>query len=216
MVVGRGPVLSAGAQSRSIYLPLLQNATWVYYWNGTDAGSGGQRVTVNTSAIGDFPLFLRTPVAPPAPRLPLGSLFSPSRSDVVTCASAQCYSEQEPTGNYSALFTEGAVLATGEPLVVAGNTYQTAELTNYWSQLLGDNADSIAGQPGPSYDAAVIPNGFVLASQAPGTVPLLLFSKVYNASHTDIAAFASQQGIAWAAAQGYSACGSAGFVFEAM
>jgi alpha-D-xyloside xylohydrolase len=221
-----GPVLTLGATSRSVYLPTLANATWVYYWNGTDAGSGGGRVSVNTSAIGDFPLFVRTPTPPPRQRLPLASLFSPSRADVVTCATPQCYSEQGPNGNYSALFSEGAALATSEPYVVAlpspgggytGTTYQTAQLTNYWSQLLGDNADDTSGHPpGPSYTSAVIPNGFVLTTQAPGTLPLLLFTKVYNATHTDIAAFASQQGIAWAGAQGYTPTGTAGFVFEGM
>ena len=80
-----------------------------------------------------------------------------------------------------------------------------------------DNADDTTGHPpGPSYTSAVIPNGFVLTTQAPGTLPLLLFTRVYNATHTDIAAFASQQGIAWAGAQGYTPTGTAGYVFEGM
>jgi alpha-glucosidase (family GH31 glycosyl hydrolase) len=56
-----GPVLVQGATSRSVYLPALINATWVYRWNGTDAGSGGHRVTVDTTSLSDFPLFVRTP-----------------------------------------------------------------------------------------------------------------------------------------------------------
>jgi len=55
-------------------------------------------------------------------------------------------------------------------------------------------------------------DGFVLAAQAPGSVPLRLFSKVFSVTHTDTAAFTSAAGVAWAQASGYTAAGGAGFV----
>jgi alpha-glucosidase (family GH31 glycosyl hydrolase) len=55
------PVLNYQQASRSVYLPRVTGATWVYFWNGTDAGQGGARVTVDTTSMSDFGLFLRTP-----------------------------------------------------------------------------------------------------------------------------------------------------------
>ena len=58
------PVTSENASSWPIYLPMLpegdEKASWVYWWNQTSY-KGGQHVVVDTTAIGDFPLFYRRP-----------------------------------------------------------------------------------------------------------------------------------------------------------
>ena len=209
------PVLQYRAASRSLYLPNLTalSATWVYYWNGSDCGSGGGRVTVNTSSLLDFPLFVRTPVAPPAPLLPLASLWSSARADAVTCATPACYSDQVPQGGYAPLFSEGRAWSTAAPVTLGGVQYAVAALANFWSAALTDNAVAGAGAPpSASYDFSV-DNGYALADSAPGfTVPLVGYVKVYGANHTDHYAAASAAGNAWAVAQGYSKVGVLGHV----
>ena len=211
-----GPVLAYQAQSRSVYLPALENATWVYYMNGTDAGAGGYRVTVDTTRMADFPLFLRTPTPPPAPRLKLATLWSAERADVVTCASAQCYADQTADGAYVPLFAEGEALSSGAAVVIGGASFAATALTDYWSAGRSDNACGVAGPPDAGYDSTVIANGFVLAQQAPGTQPLLQFFRNYSGNatgHVDRAAFASAAGIAWAGAHGYTLEATLGYVF---
>ena len=212
-----GPVLQYQATSRSVYLPDLSalNATWVYYWNGTDCGSGGGRVSVNTTSLLDFPLFVRTPTAPPAPLLPLASLWSPSRADAVTCASAECYSNQAPQGGYSALYAEGRVWSSPEPVTLGGQQYAVQALSNFWSAQLTDNAVAQAGVPPSASYTDEVANCFVLTEAAPGTLPLVGYARVYNASHTDNYAAASAAGNAWAAQQGYSKLGVLGYVLPA-
>ncbi len=55
------PVTTFGAISWSVYLPALTNSTWTYYWNGTDVGPGGMMVSVNTTSIAEYPVFVRMP-----------------------------------------------------------------------------------------------------------------------------------------------------------
>jgi hypothetical protein len=57
------PVTTMNASSWSVYLPTLVNSTWTYYWNGTDVGAGGVTVSVNTTSIAEYPVFVRTPSA---------------------------------------------------------------------------------------------------------------------------------------------------------
>ena len=207
------PVLSPTATSRDVYLPDLSpyNSTWVYKWNSSDVGPGGGVVTVNVTLMGDFPVFVKTPLAPPPPRVNVSSLWSALRNDSVTCASALCYADQQPDGGYVAQYFEGAAFASGGSVRLAGASWDLVALSNYWSASKQDNAASTGAAPDSSYDVE-IDDGFVLAAQAPGSVPLLLFNKTYSAAHVDTAAFASAAGAAWASANGYSAAGSAGFV----
>lgn len=207
------PVLSPTATSRDVYLPDISayNSTWIYYWNGTSAGPGGAIATVNVTDVRDYPVFVRTPLAPPPARVNVSSLWSASRNDSVTCASALCYADQEPDGGYVAQFSEGAAFATGGSVAIAGESYDLVPLSNFWSTSKTDNACSLGAPPDASYDVQLA-NAFVLQVQAPGSVPLLLFNRTYAPPHVDTAAFASAAGIAWAAANGYAAAGSAGFV----
>jgi len=205
-----GPVLAPGQASRSVYLPALPGGreAWVYYWNGTSAGAGGSRVTVNTASLSDYPVFVRTPVTPPPGLLPVATQWSAERQDVVTCASAVCYADQIPTGNYTPLFSEGRAFDGPGPALVDGQLYPLQALGNYWSASLQDNACSVAGAPDASYDVSQ-PNGYVLQSgAAPGSVALRLFKRTYSAAHVDVAAFASNAGVAWAHANGYTEEGS--------
>lgn len=206
------PVLSPDATTRDVFLPDLSaaNATWVYYFNGTSLPGGGV-VTVDVSDIRNYPVFVRTPTVPPPARANVSSLWSASRNDSVTCVSDVCFADQQPDGGYVPQFAEGAAFASGGTVTIAGVARDLVPLSNFYSTAKLDNADSVGGPPDASYDVE-IDNGFVLAAQAPGSVPLALFSKVYSPTHVDTAAFASAEGAAWAQANGYVAAGTAGFV----
>lgn len=209
------PVTTYLATSWTVYLPALTSAHWVYYWNNSDAGLGGYSVTVNVTAIGEYPLFVRTPLPPPVPTANVTALFSASRADVVTCITQGCLADQIADGNYSVLFEAEALAWLGPgPITINSISYDTVAITNYWSAALTDNADSITGPPDATYSVP-IPNGYALALQAPGTVPLLQFFRRYNASHVDTATFASPAGVTWATTNGYSANGTLGFVLPA-
>lgn len=209
------PVTTHLATSWTVYLPALTSSHWVYYWNGSDAGVGGYSVNVNVTAIGDYPLFVRTPLPPPVPTANVTALFSASRADVVTCITQGCLADQVTDGNYSVLSDAEAMawLAPG-PITINSVSYDTVAITNYWSAVLTDNADSVTGAPDPTYEVS-IPNGYALAQQAPGTIPLLQYFRRYNATHVDTATFASAEGIAWANANAYAANGTLGYVFPA-
>ena len=45
-----------------------------FEWNGTDAGTGGCRVNVNTASLLDYPVFVRTPVAAPVAAVAVESI----------------------------------------------------------------------------------------------------------------------------------------------
>lgn len=56
------PVLESGAATWGVYLPALpQGSQWVYHWNGTAVGQGGEWASVDTADIAHFPLFRRQP-----------------------------------------------------------------------------------------------------------------------------------------------------------
>jgi hypothetical protein len=206
------PVLSPDAATRDVFLPDLSaaNATWVYYFNGTSLPGGGV-VTIDVSDIRHYGIFVRTPAAPPPARANVSSLWSSARNDSVTCVSALCYADQQPDGGYVSQFAEGAAFASGGAVTIAGVARDLVPLSNYYSTAKLDNAQSLTGPPDASYDVE-IDNGFVLAAQAPGAVPLQLFTKTYSPTHVDTAAFASAEGAARAQANGYAAAGAAGFV----
>ena len=168
-------------------------------------------VTVDVSDIRHYPVFVRTPTAPPPARANVSSLWSAARNDSVTCVSSLCFADQQPNGGYVPQFAEGAAFASGGAVTIAGVARDLVPLSNFYSTAKLDNADSLAGPPDATYDVE-IDNGFVLAAQAPGSVPLTLFTKIYSPTHVDTAAFASAEGAAWAQANGYAATGTAGFV----
>ena len=210
------PVLTVNATTREIFLPDISssNETWVYLWNSSDFGSGGGVITLDVSRISDYGVFVRTPITPSPQLLNVTSLWSSARNDSVTCASDLCYADQKPDGGYATQFSEGQAFdSQGEGFVtIDGNKYTLVSLTNYWSTLKSDNAVSLGSAPDSSYDV-VLQNGFVLSSQAPGSVPLLIFYKAYpGGSHVDTAAFASIDGITWAKNNGYTQIGQAGFI----
>jgi len=213
------PVLSANATSRDIYLPNISSAneTWIYLWNSSDFGSGGGMITLDVSKISDYGVFVRTPIIPPPKLLNVTSLWSTLRNDSVTCVSDLCYADQKPNGDYVTQYLEGLAFdSPGEGFVqINGTKYALVALTNFWSSLKNDNAVSIDGAgPDSSYDVFQ-PNGYVLAEEAPRSLPLLLFNKSFpESSHVDTAAFASSAGIAWAVNNGYKEIGKAGYVLQ--
>ena len=60
------PVYQYQAASRTVYLPAITGAEWIYFYGEKSYGAGGSTVTVPTTNITEFPLFFRRPVAPPA------------------------------------------------------------------------------------------------------------------------------------------------------
>jgi hypothetical protein len=141
------------------------------------------------------------------------SLWSASRADQIACLSDLCTSDQKADGNYVVQRVEGYGLSASDPRV---GTAATIGLVFAWSSAQTDNfvSNSSSALPDASY-ANMGANGAVLTSAGtPGTTPLQVFKKVYNASHSDWAAVASADGLAWAAAQGYVFQYTAGWVYS--
>ena len=212
------PVLEARAASRSVYLPALANATWVYFFNQSSVGAGGGRVTLPTP-IGEFPLFFIQDVTPPPPPqlVNLTTLFSATRADTVACASPACFDANAPgqEGDYVALRVEGAALAndpSGGALtaVIAGVAYPLVPLTLRYSFNHTDNWVAAASAPPPdaTYDAAhgatVFADGYILGAQPPGGAPVSVWLKRFAGSSQDFATVASAEGVAWVTARGYA------------
>jgi hypothetical protein len=146
---------------------------------------------------------------------PLTSLWSAERSDQVVCLSPLCTSDQQPNGNYDTQRIEGYGFTTAsESVLVAGKAYSLVPLTAYYSASWTDNS-VISNNSGPdaSYNYK-IDNGYVLSTQAPGTIPLQVWLKVYDASHQDYASVASAAGVQWAKNNGYTYVFNAGYVFQ--
>jgi hypothetical protein len=131
---------------------------------------------------------------------PISSLFSDSRKDQLACLSDLCFSDQKTDGQYVTQRIEGygstsAPSSGGLPLQFA------------WSDSLYDNfvGNTSSKLPDSSYDV-MGDNGYIYSSSsdAPGLIPLIAFSKVYNSSHTDWAAVASSDGITWCTSNGYT------------
>lgn len=215
------PVLEYNATSRSVYLPSLPaNLTWIYWWTQTAYGAGGARVNVSTP-IDEFPLFYAQPVAPPPPSVAanLTALYSVERLDQVLCLGPQCYQSNEPgeNGDYAPQRIEGvAFSAAGGTVVVNGTSYATAPLTLWFgygaSNQLNDNYVATNGTaPTPDY-TITFNNGYVLAEQAPGSVPLQVWKRTWNATKWDYATVASDAGVAWAQQSGYTFQFNTGYV----
>ena len=156
--------------------------------------------------------------APPATRN-ISSLWAASRSESVSCLSALCWADQVGGGySVSAIEGWGVEVEAGarshrRSLLVDGAEIQLTPIDFFWSASLQDNAVNASAPPGGGGYSDEGGNGFVLATQANGTVPLFSFFKKYSASHQDYAAFASNASIAWALAQGYAQQGVIGFVW---
>lgn len=226
------PVYTYQAASRSVYLPALDaNHTWIYYFNQTDYGQGGARVTLATP-IDEFPLFFIRPLPPPTP-LPwynVTSMYSTDRDEQVLCLASQCYGDNNPggEGNYAPQRVEGIAL-TGDAngngqIVVNGTSYPIIPLNLWFSFTHNDNIVT-PGNASTVPDASYLPanggvqqdNGYILAEQAPGTLPLQLWFKnnFGAADHWDYATVASAAGIAWCQSNGYTLNGTLGYVWPA-
>ena len=158
----------------------------------------------------------------------LTSLWSASRADQVACLSDLCRTDQVADGSYVVQRVEGYGFASSDVSVtdpatgagtvtLSGRQFATLPLIFAWSAVKLDNFVSNASAPLPDGSYSDMgDNGSVLADgSAPGSVPLKLCSRVYNASHTDWAAVASADGLAWAAANNYVCSLVAGYVLAA-
>lgn len=140
--------------------------------------------------------------------VPLTALWDAKRRDQLTCLSQVCFADQ--TSDYVNQRVEGYGFTAGDansPLThvtIGGRAYKTKQLFFAWSVTHADNwVGSNSSSPDASYDFRS-ENGYILAEQAPGSLPLLVYSKVYDASHTDYATIASSSGKSWAKNNGYT------------
>lgn len=147
---------------------------------------------------------------------PVNALWSASRTDQVACVSASCAHDQVADGAYVTQRVEGwAVdgLPGGATSACMNNaTVGVTPLVLAWSEAVVDNWVG-ALRDVPAGYANMGENGWVLTTQVAGTVPLVVYSRVYNATHTDFAAVASDSGIAWAQANIYVKGATLGYVF---
>lgn len=157
---------------------------------------------------------------------PLTSLWSAERQDQIACLSQLCSTDQKPNGGYAVQRVEGygltaasARLDTETGLYGAtladGSTVQVAPLIFAYSQQYDDNwVGTNSTGPDGSYGFTG-ENGYILtAPTTPGTVPLQVWLKTYNATHHDYAAVASAEGLAWAQSNGYTFQYTAGYVWS--
>jgi len=220
------PQYTYQATTRNVYLPLLdENHTWIYYWNFSSVGQGGSFVTMNTP-ITEFPLFYIEPITPPPPisYMNATSFFSSERNDTVLCVTSQCYDANAPgeEGNYVTQRVEAMAILTepeNDQVVINGVTYNVVPLNLWFSFTHNDN---IITTNSTTPDSTYLPanggvnmeNGYVLATQAPGTVPLTIWFKDYNGQDWDYCTVASAAGLQWVKANGYTNTGmTAGYVF---
>lgn len=213
------PITTYQATNWTAYLPPLDaNHTWIYWWNQTDVGAGGQWVTVNTP-ITEFPLFFRRPVTPAPPPV-LGnvtSFFSAVRQDQVACLTSQCYSVNVDQDGYAQQFVDsvGVVSSSTNTIEVNGATFPVVPLNLFFSFPHNDNFIATnTTAPDDTY-TITFSNGYVLATQAPGSVPLEVWFKQYNATSWDYASVSSPQGLAWVKDNGYTFQFVTGYVLPA-
>jgi hypothetical protein len=224
------PVYVYQATNRSVYLPALDaNHTWIYFYSMASYGQGGSRVTVPTP-IDEFPVFFIQPVVPSPPLVYANAtnFFSAERNDTVLCVTSSCYSANAPgqSGDYVTQRSEAIALlndpGTGSA-VINGTSYPTVSLVLYYSPVHSDNlvTTNASQVPDASYQQAnggtVFENGYVLATQAPGTVPLQVWFKQFSSgpdANWDYATVASPAGLAWVQSNGYTFTGQiAGYAF---
>jgi len=145
------------------------------------------------------------------------SYWSSSRSDTVLCLSSQCYTSNAAgtPGNYSTLAVDAVGLTTGgSSIVINGQTYQVVPLNLFYSSTHNDNFIATnASAPDSSY-SITFNNGFVLATQAPGTLPLQVWFKNYDGKDNwDYLTAASDTTINWAKTNGYTFKWNSGYIF---
>lgn len=132
-------------------------------------------------------------------------LYDASRQDNALCAAAECHADNS---YYQTLRVEGYGVAPGTPGAIP--------LLAFYASAYTDNAASTNplafGNIDDTYTpAAFSANGWVLSSQASGSVPLQLF---YSASRHDYLTVASQAGIDYAHSNGYTLIdGAVGYVY---
>ena len=126
------------------------------------------------------------PTPPPAVQTALIQLWSPSRTDMCLCGSADCVATN---GDYEVMWTEGyQPLSGGVPF------------NDYWSNSLEDNWGDTTSTPPSGYQAAIFVNGQVLSSATPGAVCLEVW---YNSETADHMTLASDTGRNWAMQHNY-------------
>lgn len=206
------------ATNRSVYLPKLDaNHTWIYWYNQSSVGQGGSRITVPTP-ISEFPLFVIRPIEPPS-FANATSLFDSQRGDQVLCAGSDCYGANT---YYTTLSVEGVAVISnpsGATISVNGTSYTLTPLTLWFSPVHNDNFVATNSTPPdstylPSNKGTEFQNGYVLTSQAPGTLPLQVWFKQGQGQSWDYATVATPEGVAWAQSNGYTFRYQSGYVFK--
>jgi hypothetical protein len=174
---------------------------------------------------------------------PAASMFDSAREDQVLCVAELCfdnnqasYAVLDPKDSFpvrlslaflyalmfvisisDVMWCYGRLLVqlvtSGPTVVIANATYPVASLNLFYSYTHTDNFIATNGTAPDDTYVVEQSNGFVLVSQAPGTVPLQVWFKDYGAGSWDFATFASTESVAWAKSNGYSFQFTTGFVF---
>lgn len=215
------PVTQYQAANWTAYLPAIPaNETWVYWFNQSATYAGGQWVTLPTP-IDEFPLFARVPVTPPPPPAYANATFlwSEERLDAVLCVGASCYEDNVPSnpGAYVTQSIEGVGVAASADasITIDGQSYPLLPLNLCFSYVHNDNyVATNASCPDASYSVSFT-NGWVLGAPAPGSLPLQVWLRAYNATKLDYASVASGAGLAWAQAHGYAYQFTTGYLLAA-
>lgn len=201
--------------------------------NGIDSGpvlasdGGALGRTLTLSSLDNHKILAQSTCASSPAETAISSLWSAARLDQVACLSAVCAQDQVANGDYAVQRIEGYGIAAGDArlsadqstLAIGGAAYPVIPLTFRYSEANDDNwVGTNASGPDDTYTFEG-PNGLIFstAGGAPpaNTTPLLVFSRVYNATHVDWASVASAEGIAWATSNGYTQRYVAGFVYTA-
>lgn len=158
-----------------------------------------QGVSVVWSTLTSHKIVVQTTSASSA----LVALFSPGRRDQILCLSPACFGDQQGD-DYAQQRTEGYGFQTPGNVVIDGQEYATVPLTFAWSATHVDNyVATNTTYPDATYTFHE-GNGYVLASPAPGSLPLRVYAKKYDAQHTDYATVATPDGIQWAESNAYT------------
>jgi hypothetical protein len=132
-------------------------------------------------------------------------------ADTVTCLSNICHTDNHPHGNpdYEHVNNEGQGWVGPGSAYINGTLYNLVPLTVWFSEELNDNyvADQQHAPSDPSYYSASIGDGYILETQAPGTIPLQMY---FNGK--DHATLASNVSISAYLARGYHYLFTVGYI----
>ena len=127
-----GPVYTAGASTRTIYLPYALGVGWYHWWTNTRYG-GGQTVTVN-APLGELPLFVRSDAI-----IPMGPAMQNTAQPASGYLDINCWPETSSAFTLYEDQGEGWSYTNGNYAAV---TFTSSRTTNAWDFTIGARSGS--------------------------------------------------------------------------